>query len=63
MKLISEALSDPVKDVLSEQAVISAESRAVCSANIIHQADQILRQLVTQAIRQQQGKGEAAYLM
>lgn len=47
-KLIQSAMMEPVQQVEEEDMEVKKESRQICSSNLVHQADQILRQLVSQ---------------
>ena len=47
MDLLSHAMAHPVQYLSMEGTAEREESRIICSANVIHQADRTLRKLVT----------------
>lgn len=48
MNLLSHAMAHPVQGLSTEDTAEREDSRIVCSANILHQADRMLRKLVTE---------------
>ena len=56
LHLIAEAIGDPVLPLQEEDQEEKEAARVVCSTNLIHQTDQVLRRLVAQAMTQAKGK-------
>ena len=56
LQLIQDAISDPVPAVESEDEEEKLKSRVVCSTNLIHQSDQVLRKLVATTLNTAKSK-------
>ncbi|WAR20710.1 PSTK-like protein, partial [Mya arenaria] len=51
VQLIHQSLEEPVQPIQEVDEEESNQSRVICSKNFLHQADQILRRLVTQEMQ------------
>ena len=49
-------MSDPVQPLPDQDDEEKTESRRICSENVIHQADQVLRKLIGQAMAKAKGQ-------
>lgn len=55
MSLVKTAMLNPVQPIEETDPALTAESRQICSSNIIHQSDQILRKIVSQKMTNLKG--------
>lgn len=58
MSLVKTAMLNPVQPIEETDPALTAESRQICSSNIIHQSDQILRKIVSQKMTNLKGIAE-----
>ncbi|XP_071169295.1 L-seryl-tRNA(Sec) kinase-like isoform X1 [Mytilus edulis] len=58
MSLVNTAMLNPVQPIEETDPMITAESRQICSSNVIHQSDQILRKIVSHKMSNLKGIAE-----
>ncbi|XP_063434932.1 L-seryl-tRNA(Sec) kinase-like isoform X2 [Mytilus trossulus] len=58
MSLVNTAMLNPIQPLEETDPMITAESRQICSSNVIHQSDQILRKIVSHKMSNLKGIAE-----